>query len=625
MAGPFPCPNPPSPCETNANPVTGFSSEAEDSTTFIGLAWNGNPPPLNKPFNLVPCEAIVDSQVSQADADRLAQNAAVACSSPCTQPFQNTAQTATGQCSDGSSYSLTIPAGQYTAENQVLADRLAFTAATQALRGHSICLGSLAPVSVCRGEFYFGQVSVVTTDGPASMQMSGELPDGLSITFESDRAVIQGTPTSFGTSMFVITATSAIGVVTSKTYQVTVAGIITGSPLPNVTQGDAYTAQLQAVTPDGITTWSIQSGALPDGLALNALTGEISGTPTTAGTSDFTVAVSTDGLTCSKDFSIQVASSGPTPSCLVSTGTDISIPGFPDNAIINTGSAAFRRFAVIDGNNLGNVYIVNSQTNAVIHTNPCGPNGGDREGESAAFATSVGMFYIPKGGGIIVLDSNGNTVTTIANPANETFTGCVVYSPDQDRLYATAFNSLTGTIHIVEINPNTNTVTNDADTLDATGPRLLYYPNNLAVEYPSNRIDNYTLPTIVKNKTLAIAANWEMAYAASSGQIFVGVLDFVTNPVVAINTTTFTVAHTYTPASNFSDKNFVKYNPVTGAVIVFGNSMQVTVLDPLHNNIVCEFVVNGDNAGGGIGIDFSSGQTYLLDNNFATNPLFIYT
>lgn len=94
MAGPFPCPNPPSTCDTNPNPVTGFSSEAQDSTTFIGIAWNGNPPPLNKPFNLVPCEAIAESQVSQADADRIAQNTAVVCASQCAGSFSNTAQTA---------------------------------------------------------------------------------------------------------------------------------------------------------------------------------------------------------------------------------------------------------------------------------------------------------------------------------------------------------------------------------------------------------------------------------------------------------------------------------------------------------------------------------------------------
>ena len=58
-------------------------------------------------------------------------------------------------------------------------------------------------------------------------------------------------------------------------------------------------------------TWSIASGSLPAGLSLNASTGTISGTPTTAGTSNFTVRV-TDGAsptpaTTTKALSITTA------------------------------------------------------------------------------------------------------------------------------------------------------------------------------------------------------------------------------------------------------------------------------------------------------------------------------
>lgn len=305
MSSPFPCPNPPSPCETNPNPVTGYSAEAPDSTTFIGLAWNGNPPPLNKPFNLVPCEAIAESQVSQVDADRIAQNAAVVCSSPCTEGFPNTAQTATGECADGSSYSLTIPAGQYVAENQVLADRLAFTAAVQALKGRSICLGALVPTTACRNEFYFGQISAVTTDGPLSMEMSGDLPDGLSIRFESDRAVIEGTPTSFGSAIFTITATSATGVVTRKNYQISVSGIVTGGTLPDAFGGTPYSQALVAFNADNLTpTWSLISGQLPPGLSLDSSTGVISGTATQSGFFTFTVAADFGNMSCQSTFTI---------------------------------------------------------------------------------------------------------------------------------------------------------------------------------------------------------------------------------------------------------------------------------------------------------------------------------
>jgi large repetitive protein len=66
---------------------------------------------------------------------------------------------------------------------------------------------------------------------------------------------------------------------------------------------------------DGATpyTWSLASGALPAGLSLNAATGEISGTPTTAGTANFTVQVTgANGLANTGPLSIEVLGGGPT-------------------------------------------------------------------------------------------------------------------------------------------------------------------------------------------------------------------------------------------------------------------------------------------------------------------------
>lgn len=219
MAGPFPCNNPPSLCETNPNPLTSFSSEAQDSTAFIGLAWGAQLPPLNTPFTIYPCEGIAESQVSQVDADIKAANRALVCANPCAAIFSNTAQTATGTCANGSIYSITIPAGIFTAINQVLADRKAFAAAVAALNGHSICLGTLTPSSAQSGDFYMGIISVISTDLPVSIVLvAGEIPEGLTLIPESDRAVIQGTPTLFGTANFTLQATSIGGVITQQSY-----------------------------------------------------------------------------------------------------------------------------------------------------------------------------------------------------------------------------------------------------------------------------------------------------------------------------------------------------------------------------------------------------------------------
>ena len=55
--------------------------------------------------------------------------------------------------------------------------------------------------------------------------------------------------------------------------------------------GVAYSQTLAAT--GGVTpySWAVVSGSLPAGLSLNSSTGEISGTPTAYGTSNFTVEV----------------------------------------------------------------------------------------------------------------------------------------------------------------------------------------------------------------------------------------------------------------------------------------------------------------------------------------------
>lgn len=57
---------------------------------------------------------------------------------------------------------------------------------------------------------------------------------------------------------------------------------ITTEALDAATEGEAYSFTLQA-TGSGI-TWTLESGTLPNGLALHPVSGEIAGTPTEAGT-----------------------------------------------------------------------------------------------------------------------------------------------------------------------------------------------------------------------------------------------------------------------------------------------------------------------------------------------------
>jgi len=90
---------------------------------------------------------------------------------------------------------------------------------------------------------------------------------------------------------------------------------VTTTSLPGATVGTAYSQTLASSGGTGATTWSISVGALPSGLSLNASTGAITGTPTTAGTVNFTVMVTDSATpTASTDtqaLSIVVAASAP--------------------------------------------------------------------------------------------------------------------------------------------------------------------------------------------------------------------------------------------------------------------------------------------------------------------------
>ncbi|MCL1867420.1 MAG: putative Ig domain-containing protein [Paludibacter sp.] len=79
---------------------------------------------------------------------------------------------------------------------------------------------------------------------------------------------------------------------------------ITTASLPNGTVGTAY-SQTLAATGDTPITWTLESGALPTGLSL-ATTGVISGTPTTAATSTFTVKATNAKGNNTKSLSITI-------------------------------------------------------------------------------------------------------------------------------------------------------------------------------------------------------------------------------------------------------------------------------------------------------------------------------
>ena len=131
---------------------------------------------------------------------------------------------------------------------------------------------------------------------PYTWSVTPALPANLS--FDTTTGAITGTPVTVGTSSHTFTLHDSLSppqtVQRSLTLTInpTVAVLsITTTSLPDGTVGQAYTQTVHATGGTGALTWSIDVGTLPQDLSLNSTTGVISGTPTAAGTSSFTVRV----------------------------------------------------------------------------------------------------------------------------------------------------------------------------------------------------------------------------------------------------------------------------------------------------------------------------------------------
>ena len=161
---------------------------------------------------------------------------------------------------------------------------------------------------------------------------AGTLPAGLS--FHTD-GKIDGTPSAAGSFNFTASVTDANSARSSKDFTLPVAAglsITTAPQLPPAVPGSPYSTTLAAAGGTAPYVWSIAAGSIPAGLSLNASSGVLAGTPTSAGTYNFTAAV-TDAvnLTVQKAFTL-VAAAGltittpaPLPNALAGTAYTLTL------------------------------------------------------------------------------------------------------------------------------------------------------------------------------------------------------------------------------------------------------------------------------------------------------------
>ena len=132
-----------------------------------------------------------------------------------------------------------------------------------------------------------------------------------------------------GTSSFTVRVADAAGQDDTQALSIVInlsdPPVITTTTLPGGTVGQAYNQTLQATGGIGILTWTLAGGSLPALLSLSP-DGVLSGAPTTAGTSNFTVTVR-DTLNQSDTQSLSIAVSAAltiTTDSLPDAGVDLS-------------------------------------------------------------------------------------------------------------------------------------------------------------------------------------------------------------------------------------------------------------------------------------------------------------
>ncbi len=143
------------------------------------------------------------------------------------------------------------------------------------------------------GAAYSQTLTAKGAAGTVTWGVSGSLPTGLTATASGATETISGTPTAAGPFTFTVTATDskAPSRPASKRYTLTVQLAISPTTL---TAAQEFVGYSQTLSASGGTTpyhFSVASGRLPRGLALNATTGALSGTPQASGTFNFTVQV----------------------------------------------------------------------------------------------------------------------------------------------------------------------------------------------------------------------------------------------------------------------------------------------------------------------------------------------
>jgi hypothetical protein len=179
------------------------------------------------------------------------------------------------------------------------------------------------PITVV-GQPYSATATVQSGAPPFTWSLAGgALPDGL--TLDPSTGTISGTPPTAAVASYTISVVDSKGVsaIRACTLSVTTGElkITTPANLEPAVSGASYSVEFAASGGVGAYSWSLISGALPEGLALDG-SGKLTGSPTKTGVYQFSVQVTDEGgETAAQAFTLSV---------LVAAGPSITLQGLSD-------------------------------------------------------------------------------------------------------------------------------------------------------------------------------------------------------------------------------------------------------------------------------------------------------
>jgi hypothetical protein len=173
-----------------------------------------------------------------------------------------------------------------------------------------LSIGGPSALAAVKGILFTNTLTATGGAPPYSWSVAaGSLPSGIAL--NPSTGALSGAPGAAGSFSATVQVTDSKSATAQKslTFTVTLPPVeVVTSTLPGAIKGVGFSQQLNAAGGKPPYVWSVTGGSLPGGLSMAPASGLLSGTPTAAGSFNFTVtATDADSHAASKALSIAVA------------------------------------------------------------------------------------------------------------------------------------------------------------------------------------------------------------------------------------------------------------------------------------------------------------------------------